>query len=167
MPWGWHMACKRKAISPKREHMQKLPKKNSSNASGFTMVELLMTMLILTIVLVGLATLQVHTIRQVTDSKNSAEALRLGQSVLERLKAETFAPSTTTGWIQEINQNAQEMKNVSVNGVGQGPYTVERNVETGTNGLVRVSIKVSWLDTKRNTQGQYQTRDMIVTMMRQ
>ncbi|MCC6751340.1 MAG: prepilin-type N-terminal cleavage/methylation domain-containing protein [Deltaproteobacteria bacterium] len=114
---------------------------------GFTMMELLITMLLLAIVMVGLASLQVHTVRQVTSSRRSTEAMRLGQSVLEQYNAMGYAqlPSAAADWSLETNAQGNNMQNVAVDGLSAGPYTVQRLVEdVGTQKLI--TIRVAWKD---------------------
>ncbi|MFH1130278.1 MAG: prepilin-type N-terminal cleavage/methylation domain-containing protein [Pseudomonadota bacterium] len=137
-----------------------------SSSSGFTFVEVLMTMLLLTIVLVGLASLQVFTIREVTGSQRTSSALRLGQAMIEHWKINHFALSADTDWTIQTNQNNSEMKNVGVNGVSPGPFTVERFIEAVPGmPLYRISIRVSWQALQRDTQNNYQTENLVVSTM--
>ena len=54
-----------------------------SQQAGFTIMEVLMTMLMLSVSLVGLSALQLQSIRQVTDTRRAGEALRLAKAVVE------------------------------------------------------------------------------------
>ena len=55
-----------------------------NDEGGFTMTELLVTMILLAITLAGLAGLQINAVRRVTEAKRGTEALRLAESVLAR-----------------------------------------------------------------------------------
>ena len=126
---------------------------------GFTMIELLMTMLILTIVMTGLAALQLTAVRQVTDSKRGSEALRLGQMVMERLTVLGYSNSllgdSGGAWTPAQNADGQAMTNVKVNGLNNlttgeinGPYTVTYMVEDRPGNRKVITVKVTWLDTQ-------------------
>jgi Tfp pilus assembly protein PilV len=114
------------------------------------MVEILITMLILTIALVGLAALQVTSIQQVTQSGRNAEAVRLAESILTRYKSMStanLAGELTTGWEVELGPSGtQQLKDVGADGdpTGSGPYTVERLIEQHNNRYL-VTIRVSWV----------------------
>lgn len=123
---------------------------------GFTMIELLITMLLLTIVMTGLAALQLTAVRQVSNSKRGSEAMRLGQMVLERLTALGFTHTdlVPTSWIPAKNADGQSMINVKVNGLNStttgerdGPYSVNYMVELVSTRKV-ITVKVTWLDTQ-------------------
>ena len=97
-------------------------KQRASRSGGFTMIELLITMLILTIVLMGLAALQVNTIRQVTASRRANEATRLASSVIERYRHTPYTslPADTSWWIQD-NANLAQMVLVGGTARATGP----------------------------------------------
>ena len=118
-------------------------------AAGFTMVELLVTMLLLAIVLCGLAALQVATIRNVSGSRRSSEALRLGQAVVEgyRVKSMTEIASEPQGaWHYVIDRGAQQMSNISADGTSKGPYSVQSLIEDLGGGVRLITVKVTWTD---------------------
>jgi Tfp pilus assembly protein PilV len=124
------------------------------------MMELLVTMLLLTIVLTGLAALQVAAVRNVGGSRRSAEAMRLAQSTLERYKSMSIADVTAHSqgdWMPEYDRNGLLMSSVSADGVGKGPYTVQVMTETLASGAILVSAKVTWMDvsSKRDGAGNY------------
>jgi len=120
------------------------PRRSHAGAAGFTMVELLVTMLLLCIVLVGLAALQVHAIRNVTSSRRTNEAIRLGQSVIERYRQMTTPPaaSGTGDWEPERGRDGATMVNVGADGESNGPYTVDTFIEdSGGSRLITVRVK--------------------------
>jgi len=121
-------------------------------ARGFSMVELLVTLLILTIVLVGLAALQLQVMRGVTSSRRSDEATRLGQAVIERYIATAptlWGADTAPAWFRQLQTDgASQMTNVDVTGQGfnTGPFTVEAMIETLLDTSRLVTVRVSWAD---------------------
>ena len=148
-----------------------------STPSGFTMIELLVTMLLLTVVLLGLAALQVHTIRSVTSSKRANEATRLCQAMVERYRSMQFNRVQSlagTNWTIPTNSANQPMKEVQVDGVtAPGPFTVQQLVEdVSTPGSQRllITVRVSWLDTSTgnnpNPGQQYRMLDVVMTTQR-
>jgi prepilin-type N-terminal cleavage/methylation domain-containing protein len=122
--------------------------------SGFTMVELLVTMVLLTIVLLGLAALQVGVIRQVSASRRASEATRLGQAILEeRYLATGYGNIALRGWTPELKRDgAATMTRVGGDGESPGPYTVDTLVESagGLSAKV-VTVRVSWTDMASGT----------------
>lgn len=124
----------------------------ASRSGGFTMIELLITMLILTIVLMGLAALQVGTIRQVTASRRANEATRLTATVVERYRHMAFdtLPGDTGGFIPQ-QKNLTDMTLVGVDGHSDGPFTVEHMIETvGTTRVITVRVK--WKDVRPSVE---------------
>jgi Tfp pilus assembly protein PilV len=115
------------------------------------MVELLVTMLLLTIALTGLAALQLYSVRQVTASRRANEATRLGQSVIERYMtmpiASLPAPGTPPDWEHELKKDGSTtMVNVGVDGESDGPYTVEHLTESLGTKTMLVTVRVTWKD---------------------
>ena len=117
---------------------------------GFTMLEVLMTMLILTIVLLGLAALQVATIRQVTLARNANTGLRLGQSIIEKYRRLAFIdlPGTTSpDWEPVFKRDGvSKMENVGADGEKSGPFTVTSFMEVAGNGDRLITVRVTWID---------------------
>ncbi len=129
---------------------KRAPRKGQPGDGGFTMLEVLMTMLILTIVLLGLAALQVATIRQVTLSRNANEGLRLGQSIIEKYRRLDFIdlPGTTSpDWEPVFKKDGiTKMEMVGDDGEKNGPFTVTQFNEVATNGDRVITVRVTWLD---------------------
>jgi prepilin-type N-terminal cleavage/methylation domain-containing protein len=147
---------------------------------GFTMAELLVTMLILTVVLVGLAALQISSVRQVTASQASAEATRLAERRLEYWRNVSLAsliPSPGTAWQIALNQRVTgtpQMVNVGASGEGNGRYTVREFIEQLTDpqagNYFQVSVQVIWAAQRINraaTAGQeYAQRSVVLSTRR-
>jgi prepilin-type N-terminal cleavage/methylation domain-containing protein len=130
---------------------------------GFTMIELLITMLLLSISLTGLAALQIHAIRQTTATRRSNEATRVGQDVIERRLL--GALPATAAWGIESNRAGAFMQNVGADGVSVGPYTVESKIELGPTANDRlITVRVSWRDVDAKAAGQH--RMIYMTTMR-
>ena len=133
-----------------RRHLQRDPAAPGSTQRGFTMMEVLMTMLLLTIVMVGLAALQIATIRQVTLTRRANGALRLGQGIVERFQTLSFIdlPSTTSPTWEPVfkRDGSTPMQNVAEDGESSGPFTVNQLVEIATNGDRLVTVRVQWTD---------------------
>lgn len=130
---------------------------------GFTMIELLITMLLLSISLTGLAALQVHAVRQTTATRRSNEATRLGQDVLERQLVGTIP--AVGGWSLANNRAGVPMSGVGADGLSAGPFTVEMKVENGpAAGQAIITVRVYWRDVDAKAGGG--TREVFMTTMR-
>ncbi len=154
----------------------------SHSQGGFTMAELLVTMLLLTVVLVGLAALQISSVRQVTASQASAEATRLAERRLEYWRNVTIgdvAAATTAGttWQIALNQRVSgspQMLNVNATGEGDGPYTVREFIEQLTDtqaGLYyQISVQVIWgaqrINRSATTGQEYSQRSVVLSTRR-
>jgi len=147
--------------------------RQTSRSDGFTMIELLMTMLILTIVLLGLAALQVGTIRRVTASRRANEAMRLSQTLLERYRHINCAalPNEDPGgptWVaaqRVTTTGSYDMTNVSVDGANFGPYSVEEWVEDiGTDKVI--TIRAKWISQERDNAGNAKEYSAAVSLRR-
>jgi Tfp pilus assembly protein PilV len=113
------------------------------------MVELLVTMLLLTIVMVGLAALQVAAIRNVTGGRRTSEAMRLAQATIENYKIGPM-PVSAAAWQEVYDRSNSPLTNVGADGFSHGPYTVKAFIEdVGTSRLI--TVKVSWLDVSAAT----------------
>ncbi len=143
------------------------------------MIEILMTLLLLTVVLLGLTALQVASIRQTTATRRTTEATRLAQSILERHQrlpiANVKALTPVDVWYTMLQKDQKTtMVSVGVDGESDGPFSVERMVETQTaaSGLVHylITVRVSWLSNIRGNQAaaadQYQTRSILMSCRR-
>jgi prepilin-type N-terminal cleavage/methylation domain-containing protein len=132
-------------------------RRSGGSSAGFSMVEMLVTMLILTIVLVGLAALQLQVVRGVTVSRHSDEATRLGQSVLERymtlakpldgiLGIKPPGACVESVWCTELKRDGiTAMAGVDVSGESPGPFTVQSMIETyGVPATKIVTVRVLW-----------------------
>ena len=151
----------------------------ASSQGGFTMIEIMITMLLLTVILVGLAALQIATIRQVSLSRRASGALRLGQVLIEDYRGTPFVnlPSIDSpDWEDEMKKDGiNPMEGVSENGETNGPYTVQRLVETPKGSVITagdrlITVRVSWLDLMPGTDPdptkRYRTLDVLLSIKR-
>ena len=117
-----------------------------SDAAGFTIVEVLMGMLLMTIVMLGTMAMQITNIQQSGDLRSSSAAARLAQATIQRLQSVSTANVAPTGgvWVGTLAADgANLLQNVDAQGSGPGPFTVEQLVEPIGAGLI-VSVRVSW-----------------------
>lgn len=141
---------------------------------GFTMMELLVTMVLLTISMTGLAALQVNVVRQTTVSRHADGATRLAQSVIQRYQVTRIGNITTTGgqWIAELQRDGvSQMQNVSVDGETVGPYTVQSLIEASGGTGFLINVRVSWLSATPSTNAttnavEYITRNVTLSTQR-
>lgn len=146
----------------------RLPVANAS--AGFTIVEVLMTMLLLMVVMLGLTALQLTTIRQVTNSKLAAEGTRLAQLALEHYQTIDYANIVDTGgvWSTEMKRDGvTPMQGVGADGQSDGPFTVRTMIESPAAGGSRlITVRVSWLSVERGAEvaPAQQYRELGVTM---
>jgi hypothetical protein len=111
------------------------------------MVEVLMTMLLVTVSTMGLAALQISTIRQVTNSKRVGEATRLAQLLVGRYKSMQYGNLVPTGGSFATvlrKDGATSMQDVGPDGESDGPFTAQVMVESVGGGML-VTVRVSWL----------------------
>ena len=119
----------------------------ASEQSGFTLLELLVTMLISIIGLTGLAAAFVTTARGNIDARHSAEAVAVGQGAIEQLKSMSIARIETTyaTTITETPFTAAYHEGDFV-----GSLTYRRRIEAqqypGQIDLVMLRVIVEWTD---------------------
>jgi type IV pilus assembly protein PilV len=143
-----------------------------SREGGFTLIEVLITMVLLSVALLGLMTLQIATMRNVTGSRRANAAVNLAQSVVERYQSESFAnlpPDTDGAWITVLNENMADMVGVGVDGESTGPFTVDLLAEdVGTERLL--TVRVSWLDVapsgRTGSSAKYATKSVTLSFRR-
>lgn len=123
--------------------------------AGFTIMEVLMTMLVLTISLVGLTALQLQNIRQVTDTRRAGEALRLVKAVIEGYTLIDYAripPPNAPNWMTQPKRGHENvampssddlMIGVGVDGNSVGPFRVQYLVEPFQGGMM-ITVQASW-----------------------
>jgi prepilin-type N-terminal cleavage/methylation domain-containing protein len=110
--------------------------KPSRNRNGFTLIEILVALVILSIALLALAGLMVTTTRNNAAGGHLTEAATFAQDTLERLRVSPLTSIPTNVMIQ----------NTCVGSTGVlyiGSWTA---VPNSTNSFDKISISVSWTD---------------------
>jgi prepilin-type N-terminal cleavage/methylation domain-containing protein len=164
---------------PLRDRLLKRTRPAPANeAGGFTMIEVLITMLLLTVVLLGLAALQITTIRQATLSKRANGALRLAQGIAERIQGTPFhrlylwGNSSSPDWESVKKKDGiTDMTNVGEDGESNGPFTAHYLYELiPTTGDRLYTVRVTWLDVAPGNQptptDKYRTMEVMLTVRR-
>jgi prepilin-type N-terminal cleavage/methylation domain-containing protein len=113
--------------------------------SGFTFVEVLVAMVVLSFGLLGVTAMSRTTIGSNLFSKNMTTAIAIGQGKMEDLRRTALAAAITSG------NDAVESK-VDENGTaGGGIFTRTTTVTGGASQLTTLNVSVSWTDSKLRT----------------
>lgn len=159
---------------PAEKRQLPIDERRPASDQGFSLLELLVTLLLLSIVFIGLAALQVSTIRQVTYSKRSSEATRLAQLVMQRYETMPYAVlqgfSPKDAWVTELERDGTtQMTAVGVDGESDGPFAVQSFHSTIAGGEV-VTVRVMWTNMNRglqtNPDEQYSTYEISAVLQR-
>ncbi len=115
---------------------------------GFTLMELLITLSVTTIGLVGLLSLHLSIARGNDGASRSAEAQQIGATELEDLRAQSAAAlmTTLTGNPGAVPPVTAPVKTVT--GRGGMTYRVTRSVQpaAGSSSLWRIRVETAWTD---------------------
>lgn len=106
---------------------------------GFTLIEVLVAISIMALVIAGLSSMGITTIKADTHSRRQSAAMSLAQAKLEELRV---LKHSHADWSAGLHSGAT----MEADG---GEYTREWEVETDYNtykGLSRVTVTVSWND---------------------
>ena len=109
------------------------------NQKGFTLVEVMIAMVILSAGLLALAEIQVTAIRANATSKNITSATILNEGKLEELMADGFS-SLSNGTITEVN--------IDETGSSGGKFDRETIIEDydSSTAMKKVTVTISWTD---------------------
>ncbi|WP_064605703.1 type IV pilus modification PilV family protein [Photobacterium sp. J15] len=120
----------------------------TSNQSGFSLIEVLISLLVLSVGVLGLVKLQTYMEVKSENALHSIDALYLAEEKLEQFR--TRAQSAATGTIL-YNEIKDEMKSISMAGM-----SVHREVtvipDAPVTGAKQVTVTVSWEDRWDNPQ---------------
>jgi prepilin-type N-terminal cleavage/methylation domain-containing protein len=116
---------------------------------GFTLLELLITMAVTVIGLMGLMSLHLTTTRGNDIASRSGEGVTIAQQTLEDLRARAFKDM-----VEALTGNRNTALPIDVvlnvvqgrNGMSYRRRAIVQEMTTASTGLVRVRLEVSWTD---------------------
>lgn len=109
------------------------------NNKGFTLVELMISVVILTIALLTAAGLQITATKANTSAKWATGATTLTEKKIEELKGKGFSGLTNTDWTTAEKLNEDGTSNAN------GRYSRQWKItEPITNSLKLVEVRVTW-----------------------
>ncbi|MBI5748239.1 MAG: prepilin-type N-terminal cleavage/methylation domain-containing protein [Nitrospinae bacterium] len=115
------------------------------NRKGFTFIEVLIAIAILSIGLLGLATMSTTASKFNTFSKNKTTAIALGQDKMEELKR--IIPTTTLTSANNAVEN-----NINEKGeAGSGIFTRSVTITGGAAQLTTLAVTITWRDYSLHT----------------
>ncbi|HEX5065668.1 MAG TPA: prepilin-type N-terminal cleavage/methylation domain-containing protein [Myxococcota bacterium] len=133
-----------------------------SGAQGFTLVEVMVTLVILSFGLLTLALVQLQAMRQGSQGRHTGDGMAIARSYLEQASrvpwSELEAAKTAGGW-QDPGWDGIPSASVLVNRPGgesdttEHSYTVQWSVDavSGTSCLLDVQVSVQWDEDGRST----------------
>jgi Tfp pilus assembly protein PilV len=118
--------------------------------SGFGLIEILVTLGVLSVGILGVTTLHGVIARQSADNKSRSEALSIAQSRLEEMRNYTNSAGTLAEFNTLYADTAGYGNSATVDGISNS-YTRTENISTS--GTVKsVAVKVDWTDPAGDTQ---------------
>jgi prepilin-type N-terminal cleavage/methylation domain-containing protein len=128
--------------------------------AGFTLLELLMTLGVTTIALVGLLSLHLSLVRGNEGASRVAEASQLGQATLESLRAARLGrdmvelltgnpgdtPPIDVSWCRRDGNNNVETTAVGRNGMTYRCRVVVVALGSASPSLWRIRVEIGWTD---------------------
>ena len=141
-------------------------KRNFKGQAGFSLVELLVAILILAVGLLGLAELQISTMKANAQSDSIMVANHLAQKIVEEIAAATgddprFTSAGTKTWIFGPN----DFVDIAGAGVYNVTYTVTLD-HAGVGGLSQIVINVASAGAVMNVLGNRQRLVSMATLKR-
>jgi prepilin-type N-terminal cleavage/methylation domain-containing protein len=107
-------------LAPSKDERGRQPRRSPSGEGGFTLIEVLIATVILTIALVSIAELMAITLRMQMLGKNETSAVRLAQSKIDELVAVNFDPAVSTAVVigGDLDTNAAGYFDTPTNAAG-------------------------------------------------
>jgi Tfp pilus assembly protein PilV len=120
-----------------------LRSKRGTRSSGFGLIEILVTLGILSVGILGVATLHSVITRQSADNKARAEAMEIAQSRLEQMRNYTDAAGTTAEF-NTLFANLSNGNSTTINGISATFTRTETITTSGSN--KNITVMVGWTD---------------------
>ena len=118
--------------------------------SGFGLIEILVTLGILSVGILGVTSLHGVIARQSSDNKARSEAMSIAQSRIEDMRNYTNAAGSVTGFNTLYSDTTGFGNSASITGVSTDFTRTESIATSGTKKLV--AVRVAWLDPTEVTQ---------------
>jgi type II secretory pathway pseudopilin PulG len=146
--------------------------------AGFTLLELLMTLGVTTVGLIGLLALHLSLVRGNDGASRAAEATQLGQATLESLRAARTVrdmaelltgdhdaqPPIDVPWCRRSESNAVEATAVGRNGLAYRCRVVVVAPSAAAPGLWRVRVEIGWTEDGAAPGAQGGTLDHLIAV---
>lgn len=130
--------------------MKRVKKSENSAAAGFTLVEVMISMVLLAIVLSGAFSTYILGIRMMSDFREEVRATQIIQSEIERLRTQNFTKLGTYLGEEEFTPKGEFIDQYT------DMYTAHRTVSSISSGKqYLVSIKVEWTSQGGRDQARY------------
>lgn len=131
----------------------KRPRGSAEN--GFTLIEVMVSMFILSFIVGGLSMISIHASRSSTYAQRLARAMLIAESAVEKCRNTAFE-SLTSAWTGETCSTAAPVTTCTY--TAEAPFTRTRTVQYMTTGAAAtsytaaVNIGVTWGDARGQTQ---------------
>lgn len=130
-----------------------------ASESGFTLIEVMIAMFILSFIVGGLAMISIHSSRSAQYAQRLARAMLIAENAVEKSRNTAFE-SLTSAWSGETCATAGTLPALvtTCTSTADFPFTRTRTVQYRTTGLATtsytaaVNIGVSWSDARGQTQ---------------
>lgn len=118
-----------------------IKKMQINSTAGFSMIELLVGISILSIALLPIAGFFINNTRMVNDIEEKSQALDWAERVLEDLKGTAAMDDTSKTFTERLNDTADTWSNKSLDG-----YEIDVRVEdyNGQEDLQKLTVEVFW-----------------------